>query len=58
MKLILTYKTDLSNTPWFNFKHTYFLSVIGLLKNSGKADFNTWLSIETIKRIRKPNEDK
>ena len=54
MKLISTYKTDLSNTPWFNYKHPYFLSVIGLLKNSGKADFNTWLDGEIIKRIRKP----
>ena len=54
MKLISTYKTDLSDTPWFNYKHPYFLSVIGLLKNSGKADFNKWLDGEIIKRIRKP----
>ena len=54
MKLILTYKSDVSITPWFKCKHTYLLTTIGLLKSSVRTNFNKWLSTETLKRIRKP----
>lgn len=54
MKLILTYRNNLSNTPWFNCKHTYLLSVIGLLHYKAESDFNTWVTSEALKRIRKP----
>ena len=54
MKLILTYRNKLSMTPWFNHKHTYLLGIIGLLHYKAESDFNTWVSIETFKRIRKP----
>ena len=57
MKLILTYKTDVGITPWFNHKHTYLLTIIGLLKDSDGADFNHWVSTKTLKRIRKPTCD-
>ena len=58
VKLILTYKTNVSITTWFKCKHTYLLTTIGLLKDSDdSADFNHWVSTETIKRIRKPTCD-
>ena len=57
VKLILTYKTDVSITPWFKHKHTYLLTNIGLLKDSGGADFDHWVNTETLKRIRKPTCD-
>ena len=54
MKLILTYKNNFSNTPWFNCKHTYLLSIIGLLHYKTETNFNVWTTGETLKRIRKP----
>ena len=57
MKLIITYKTDVGITPWFNHKHTYLLTIIGLLKDSDGANFNHWVSSKTLKRIRKPTCD-
>ena len=57
MKLIITYKNSLTITTWFNCKHTYLLSGIGLLQCKVKSDFDHWISTETIKRIRKPTCD-
>lgn len=54
MKLLLTYKSDVSITTWFKCKHTYLLTTIGLLKDSHGADFDHWLHTKSLKRIRKP----
>lgn len=54
MKLIITYKTDVSITTWFKCKHTYLLTIIGLLKDMDGEDFDHWIHTKTIKRIRKP----
>ena len=58
MKLILTYKSNLSITTWFNYKHTYLLSIIGIFYYTTESDFNTRVTSKALKRIRKPNEDK
>ena len=54
MKLLLTYKNNITITPWFNYKHIYLLSGIGLLQYKFKADFDKWVTDEPLKRIRKP----
>ena len=57
MKLILTYKNNFSNTPWFNCKHTYLLSIIGLLHYKVETNFDKWVTNAALKRIRKPTCD-
>ena len=57
MKLILTYRNKLSMTPWFNHKHTYLLSIIGLLHYKAESDFDSWVTNAALKRIRKPTCD-
>ena len=57
MKLILTYRNELSMTPWFNCKRTYLLSVIGLLHYKAESDFDKWVTNASLKRIRKPTCD-
>ena len=54
MKLLLTYKSNVSITPWFSYKHIYLLIGIGLLQYKFKADFDKWIADEPLKRIRKP----
>ena len=54
MKLILTYRNELSMTPWFNCKHTYLLSIIGLLHYKVETNFDKWVTNASLKRIRKP----
>ena len=57
VKLILTYRNKLSMTPWFNHKHTYLLSIIGLLHYKAESDFDSWVTNAALKRIRKPTCD-
>ena len=57
VKLILTYKNSFSNTPWFNCKHTYLLSIIGLLHYKVETNFDKWVTNAALKRIRKPTCD-
>ena len=57
MKLIITYRNNFSNTPWFNCKHTYLLSIIGLLHYKVETNFDKWVTNASLKRIRKPTCD-
>ena len=58
MKLILTYRNNFNNTTWFNCKHTYLLSIVGLLHYKAETNFDSWVVHAALKRIRKPNENK